>query len=689
MSVANGNRNKKAVRMGPFRAPYLGAAYYPEAWPPELIDDDVRLMLDVGMNVARMGEFAWSSIEPEEGRIELGWLRCAVDKLAANGIASILCTPSCTPPVWLTEKYPEILVINHAGVRARHGARRHACPNNPVYREHCGRIAAVLGEEFAADECVVGWQIDNEVNLWEGRGCYCPVCVRLFRESLRQRFGTIGALNEAWGTALWSQTYQSFDQIPAPDSGTWHHPSLATAWLLFQSDSFGEYVAHQAAVLHRYVAVPVGTDMMPVLSVGYERMHRELDVVQYNHYDTMPELWRQVFWMDYVRTFKKAPFWNTETSPCWNGSGAANGYREPGFCRVNSWLPIALGGEANLYWLWRAHRSGQELMHGSVVSSQGRPLHIFHEVQEVAEGLSAAAEFIAGTRPAPCALAVHVSSVAWAQFQYQSMTNGFRYIEYLQDRVCRPLMDAHLRADFIDPAAPLDGYGLVYSPFLPALDEAGLRERLLAWVKAGGTWVAGPLTDIRTLDGTKFSHAPFGSLEDWAGIYCAYELPGEPRDFSVRWADGRTTPGSLWYAGFETRGASVLAEYADGPLEGLAAVTETPVGRGRIIALGTLPPVGELRRLLVDLAAQCEIHPACEAAPNVLVVPREGNNARGMIVMEIEDRPGQCILPETGWDMLGGGEYSGTIALAPCQVLVLQTERQTLAGGAARGYRVG
>ena len=108
-----------------FRVPLLGAAYYPEAWPGELIDDDIRLMLDAGMTVARMGEFAWSSFEPKEGRIELGWLRRAVDKLAANGIASILCTPSCTPPVWLTEKYPEVLVVNHTGVRARHGARRH------------------------------------------------------------------------------------------------------------------------------------------------------------------------------------------------------------------------------------------------------------------------------------------------------------------------------------------------------------------------------------------------------------------------------------------------------------------------------------------------------------------------------------------------------------------------------------
>jgi beta-galactosidase GanA len=153
----------------------LGAAYYPEAWPPEQVDEDIRLMLDAGLNVVRIAEFAWSSMEPEEGRFELGWLHRVVDKLGAAGIATIMCTPSCTPPAWLTAKYPEVVVVNHAGVRADHGFRRHVCPNNPVYRELCARVAMKLAEAFGHDERVIGWQIDNEVDLWEGWGCYCPV----------------------------------------------------------------------------------------------------------------------------------------------------------------------------------------------------------------------------------------------------------------------------------------------------------------------------------------------------------------------------------------------------------------------------------------------------------------------------------------------------------------------------------
>ena len=659
--------------MSCFKPPFLGAAYYPEAWPPEQVDEDIRLMLDAGLNVMRVAEFAWSSLEPEEGRFELGWLSRVVERLGDAGIATIMCTPSCTPPAWLTAKYPEVLVVNHAGVRAEHGARRHVCPNNPVYREFCARVAAKLGEAFGRDERVIGWQIDNEVDLWQGWGCYCDVCVPLFREGLRQKFGTVEALNAAWGTNLWSQTYPSFSHVPAPGPDLCHHPSLLTAWVSFQNESLVSYIAHQAAMLHRHVSQPVGTDMMPILSVGYEQTHRHLDLVQYNHYDTMEGLWRQVFWMDYVRPVKKAPFWNTETSTCWNGGTTANGYRDAGFCRANSWLPIALGGEANLYWLWRSHRSGQELMHGSVVSSCGRPLHIIDEVREVARGFEAAGPFLNGTAPSPPGLAVHLSTLAWAQFRFQPLVNGFDYVESMINRVYRPLMDAHLRSDLIDPAAPLDGYRLVFSPFLPALDESGLRDRLLAWIEAGGTWVAGPFSDVRTLEGTKPANAPFGCVEEWGNVFCKYEIPGEPREFPIRWADGTTSHGSLWHTGFEPRGANVLAHYTEGPLEGLAAITEVKVGNGRLIILGTLCVPDDLRKLLLHVAAQCGIHPAATATPNVLAVPRKGSAGAGAVIIELENRPGTLRLHSPGQDLLSGKLYSDEIQIHPYQVLVLQS----------------
>ena len=653
------------------KPPYLGAAYYPEDWPLEQMDEDIRLMKEAGVNIARIGEFAWSRMEPEEGKFDFDWLHMAVDKLAAADIAVIMGTPTCTPPVWLTERYPEVLFMHTNGTRAKHGARRHACPTSRTYRMHCERIVTKLAEEFGHDEKVIGWQIDNEFHSLSPalRPCVCPECVKKFQEMMRDRFGTIDKLNEAWGTGLWSQTYQSFEQIPTPDPETWHHPSLLTAWQEFYSAAYVDFAKQQADILHRLATQPVGTDMMPFIGVHYGHMHKFLDVVMFNHYHTMENLWQVGLWFDLCRTVKNRPFWNTETQTCWNGSVTANGYKEPGFCRANSWLPIAMGGEANLYWLWRQHWSGQEIMHGSVISSCGRPLHIFGEVQETANGFAAAAEFINKTKPTKTGLAMHFSHLAAWMFEHQPIVRGFKYFEYISEKAYKPMIKAQLRPDVILPEADLSDYKVIFSPFLPALDEDGLREKLKSWIEKGGTWIVGPLSDIRTVHATNFTHAPFGSLEEWTGIKCRFSVPGDPRDFKIKWCDGRISVGGVWYDGLEPNNAESLAAYTEGPFAGLAAVTSSILGKGRIIVLGTMPPSDVLSSLLKDLCAQAGVSPMMKGSDNVIIVPRNGDTTEGLIAVEIENKRGWLELPSPMVDLISGRRVAERIEIEPYGVV--------------------
>jgi len=654
--------------------PYLGAAYYPEAWPDGLVDEDIALMKQAGLNVVRIGEFAWSRIEPREGEYEFAWLHRVIDKLGEAGIATILGTPTCTPPIWLTEKYPEILAMDDHGRRTHHGARRHACPTSPVYRELAARIVTRMAEEFGKDDRILGWQIDNELYPHGPRGCFCPVCVQAFHKRLEAKYGTIEALNDAWGTALWSQTYQRFDQVPPPHAHVWHHPSLYLDWMLIQVEAYAQFSDAQAAILHRHTRQPVGTDVMPRLGLSHRRLNENLDVVQFNHYHDDRALWQAVFWMDWCRTIKPRPFWVTETATCWAGNVVTAGYKRPGFCRVNSWLPLALGGEANLYWLLRAHRSGQELMCGSVVSSCGRPMHVFDEVQQLSREFERAAEFLTTTRPVISGLAIHQSTFAWWFFQTQPLVAGFEYGGQLRNTVYHPLFEALLRPDIVDPESLLDPYRVVISAFLPALDEADLRRRLRTWIENGGTWIAGPFTDIRTLNGTKFTHAPFGSLEEWGGVRCEWEVPAN-LPFGLRWGDRTESKGSVWYAGFEPTGAEVLATYADCEFEGLAAVTVHPMGRGRVVVLGTMPEPEAFRRLVIRLCDDAGIRPTANASPGVLAVPRRGQDFEGMIVIETENRKATLQLEHGGVDLLTGTRYApGKLDLAPWDVLVLRYE---------------
>ncbi len=665
----NPSRKNSKSRFGP---PYLGAAYYPEDWPPEQVDEDIRLMKLAGMNVARIGEFAWSKMEPEMGIFDFAWLRRVVDKLAEAGIATILGTPTATPPIWLTKSHPEILYVSDMGVRAQHGARRHTCPSSPVYRSYCERIVAEMAKEFGSDQSVIGWQIDNEIYP-QGRGCCCDVCISGFQKAMARKYSSIKDLNSAWGNCIFSIEYQSFEQLEAPRSKTWHHPSLTTAWMMFQSEVTAEFVGLQADVIRKYSKAPIGTDMMPFNGMGYELTCRNLDIVQFNHYNEADTLWKTVFWFDHARTIKNRPFWNTETSTCWNGgtSVGEKSYREQGFCRANSWIPIALGGEANLYWLWRSHWSGHEVMHGSVVSSCGRPLHIFDEVREIADGFRRCSGFINGTKPVVSGIAVHFSSLAWWMFMDQPMIAGFDYCGKMLD-FHRIISEAGWRPDVVDPEKDLSKYRLVCSPFLPALDESGLRGRLLEWIERGGTWIAWPFTDIRRTDATKFTHAPFGSLEEWTGAYCKYEIPGLPRAFNMKWDDGHSSKGSLWYNAFEPRNADTIAEYTDGPMKGLSAVVRRKCGKGSIVLLGTVPEPDDLLSIFSSHAASAGLRHGHEASANVLAVPREGKEGSGLIAVEIGGAPGSLRIERPMTNLLDGRKLKpGRIKLRPFDVMVL------------------
>lgn len=245
-----------------------------------------------------------------------------------------------------------------------------------------GNIAKIfvikMANTFKDYDNIIGWQIDNELynSGSDGRGCCCEVCHGKFIDYLKEKYKTIDELNKSWGMYVWSINYTSWDEIPVPRNTVWHHPSFLTEWMLFQARSYKEFSDFQADILHSILpdGVYVGTDMMPFLGLDYEEMNEKLDIVQFNHYRGTSNLWDIALWADYMYNLKNKPFWITETATCWGGGVSCSQHNDINFGIANTFLPIILGAQANLYWLWRNHFAGQELMHGSVVNSWGRPL---------------------------------------------------------------------------------------------------------------------------------------------------------------------------------------------------------------------------------------------------------------------------------------------------------------------------
>lgn len=239
---------------------FLGMAYNPEFWPKERWQIDAKLMREINIKHARMGEFAWCRFEPTEGEFDFSWMDEAVEILSKEGIKTIMCTPTATPPAWLIYKHPEILPIGADGLVSNpFGSRRHYCCNVPAYHEHTRKIVTAIAEHYGENPNVIGWQIDNELaqtyRLDLAR-CYCETCRKKFNEWLKRKYGSLEALNKAWGAVFWSQEYSDWDQIVLPRRGIASeglNPSHMLDYYRFFSDSWAEYTKLQADTLRKHV----------------------------------------------------------------------------------------------------------------------------------------------------------------------------------------------------------------------------------------------------------------------------------------------------------------------------------------------------------------------------------------------------------------------------------------------------
>ena len=459
-----------AAFAAPPAPPYIGVSYYPEVAGGQ-ITNDIAKMRDIGVNLVRFGEFAWSRMETNDGQFNFAWLHAAVKQFSDAGIAVELSTPTAGPPIWLSAEHPDILRVSAAGQTIGHGGRRQCCPNSPTFQRYAVRIAGKMAEEFGDEPSLVAWQVDNE--FWGD--CYCTNCEKAFHAWLKNHFGTIENLNAAWLTVLWSQEYQSFDQVPLPNPQRLTeapHPSLVAAYRHFMSDSYVALCDAEAQALRRHSKKPVTTNghNPAYQQIDYVALFRNLDLVGTDSYAGPNDLLRYAFEADWMRLLGK-PFWLAETAVTHSaGTAVENGgdwANFPGALRAKMWLTYALGGEAVSFWLWRAHWAGQELEHGSLIYPWGDECANTPEIRRVAAELKTNAVWLRATKPAPAKVALTYGLPSQWQFNATPIAAGFNYDAAItafhrllagDGRSCDVLMPGAAVADFAAQfGAALDG----------------------------------------------------------------------------------------------------------------------------------------------------------------------------------------------------------------------------------------
>lgn len=654
---------------------YHGAAYYPELWDETLIEEDIRLMKEAGINLARFGEFAWSKVEPVEGEIDTSFFKMIIEKLYENGIESVMCTPTPTPPIWMTHNHPERLYQDENHTKMSHGARQHICTNHPYFRERANIITEQLAKDLGHVNGLIGWQLDNEFKCHVAE-CMCETCKSLWHQWLEEKYESIDQLNDAWGTDIWSEKYHSFDQVPQPSPAPfWHNASLSTKYQEFSMDKIAEFAKDQAELIRKHSNAPITHNSSTFFSVNNEQLFEPLDFASFDTYATQDNVQGYLFHCDIWRNFKKdRPFWIMETSP--SHAASLRSYAAPHqdhYLRSEAVVAYALGGEAFCYWLWRQQRTGCEIPHGSVISAWGKPTIGYKNVQEVEAARKQIEPIIVNTKASQADVAITYSDRAKA-FMKTEPHEGLEYKPLLNE-FYRIFLETGIHRDLIQENTSLEGYKVLITPFIYYLSDEYI-ERAEEFVKNGGTWIVGPMTGLRTKEHTVHTDAGLGKLDALAGVETLYTVPLDGTNTRAT-AFGKQATLGLWSHIFKPVQAKAVGVIDEGLAVGDAFITEHTHGEGKIVMLGSLPEGKDGEELLQTVfrhyANESDVQVATDVTVGTIVAPRENNQDKYWIIVNMDGLGGKVTIPNGAVDYLTDEVIAtGVLEIAPYEYRVLK-----------------
>ena len=472
-----------------------GGDYNPEQWldRPDILAQDIELMKKARVNTVTLGVFSWSVLEPEEGVFKLDWLADIIHNLYANGIRTILATPSAARPAWLAHKYPEVRRVRADRVRELYNRRQNYCYTSPIYREKVRTIDQKLAQRFGNDPAVILWHISNEM----GGDCHCALCQAEFRRWLQARYGTLAALNKAWNARFWSHDYTDWEQIESPaPQGENAVQALALDWKRFVSDRHIDFLKFERDTVKEIAPNAKFTVNMMYRfdGIDYFKMAKEIDVASWDNYptwhkpgETVEETALDTAMMhDLFYSMKDKPFLLMESSPSFTNWQPVSKQKKPGIAELAALQTVAHGADSVLYFQWRASRGAEEKLHGAVIGHDGREdARSFTETVQVGQGLEALAEITAVKREKQAAI-VHDWQNKWALEGSCGPRNaGMGYWDELK-RHYNALAREGIAVEFVDQNADLAGYGLVVVPMLYLLTDA-FAKKLCAFAQNGGT----------------------------------------------------------------------------------------------------------------------------------------------------------------------------------------------------------
>ncbi len=665
----------------------FGGDYNPDQWPEEIWDDDIRLMEKAGVNTVALAIFSWDRIQPQENRWDFGWLDRIIDKLGKAGIATDLASATATAPLWLYEKHPEVLPCDKFGHPVNAGSRQSWSPTSPVFKEYALTLCRKLAERYGANPYVTAWHMGNEYG-WNNRNDYSDNALNAFRLWCERKYGTIGALNQAWGTTFWGQEMNSFDEVLIPrfmGADSMVNPGQKLDFERFGNDMLLDfYKAERDAIAEICPDKPFTTNFMVSTDqccMDYADWANEVNFVSNDHYFHeggemhLDELACSDALMDSFALGK--PWYVMEHSTSAVQWKPLNMRKRKGETVRDSLAHVAMGADAINFFQWRASAFGAESFHSAMVPHAGEDTKLFRQVCELGETLQTLADAgVQGSELERSDTAILFSAESeWATRSQTLPSMKLNHWHDVRDWY-RAFLDAGTRADIMPLKYDWSDYKTVVLPTVLMLSAVDTR-RLADFAAAGGRVVVGYATGLidenfhTWLGG--YPGAGNGLLRDMLGIrgeefnILGSGVEGEPEAIrlgaggEVALEDAAALNGAttrLWQNDVTVTGdrTQVLAMYAgeeadEWELDGMAAVTRNPYGAGEAYFVGCDLDVADLTKLIRTYLAAPAQSQQSQANTDVLHTVRKSADAafdfylpRGKKEVELQGVEGEPVV---------------------------------------------
>ena len=621
---------------------WYGGDYNPDQWPEEVWDDDVRLMKKAGVNLVSVGIFSWAKIETSEGVYDFDWLDRIIDKLGEAGIAVDLASATASPPMWLTQAHPEVLWKDYRGDVCQPGARQHWRPTSPVFREYALKLCRAMAEHYKDNPYVVAWHVSNEYGC-HNRFDYSEDAERAFRKWCEERYGTIDAVNDAWGTAFWAQRMNDFTEIVPPrfiGDGNFMNPGKLLDFKRFSSDALKAfYIAERDALAEITPDLPLTTNFM-VSAAGsvldYDDWGCEVDFVSNDHYFIpgeahLDELAFSASLVDGIA--RKDPWFLMEHSTSAVNWRPVNYRKEPGQLVRDSLAHVAMGADAVCYFQWRQSKAGAEKFHSAMVPHTGEDSAVFRDVCELGADLNTLADNgLLGTKLAKSKVAVVFDYESeWATEHTATPTQKVHHVdEPLQ--WFRALADHGVTADVVPVSSNWDEYEVVVLPSVYILSEETTR-RVRDYVANGGKLIVTYYTGLSDEKDHVWLGGYPGSIRDVVGVRVEEfmpmgdDFPGVPGRLGL--SNGAVARDIADVIGSVDRSATVLETFRDDPwtgMDGAPAIVANTFGEGRSVYVGARLGRDGIAKSLPEILESLGMAETGENDSRVLRVEREGSD---------------------------------------------------------------